>query len=214
MLSCPHSLHLSIQSPHISGSFKGLVDSGSSVCFVDSNFVVTNRLTCQTIAPLPVALIDGTVNAFVTQSVSLPIGLACSYTCTLELFVTELERTFPVVLGHSWLVKHNPKIDWKTGTVQFSTLKPLEKNPRTKTEPQIIYETSLKPSPNCPKIPHTPLQPETPAFTPKNYPEPPGTLDILHQRVCLPPSLQDPGVSSLPTLSREPPPGGTIFTTT
>ena len=155
MLSYPHSLHLSIQSSHIPGSFKGLVDLGFSMCFVDSNFVVINGLAYWAIVPLPVALIDGTVNAFVTQSVSLPIELACGYTCTLELFMTKLEGTFPVILGHSWLVKHNLEIDWKTGTIQFSILKLQEKNQGTKTEPRNTRKTSLEPSPGCPKLPHT-----------------------------------------------------------
>ena len=37
--------------------------------------------------------------------------------------MTKLEGTYLVVLGHNWLVKHNPSINWKTGTLQFPALK-------------------------------------------------------------------------------------------
>jgi len=107
----PQSLSISIQSLYIQGAFKGLVDSGSSGCFMDPNFVVLNRLTCWTIAPLSMALIDGTVNACVTHVVSFPIDFACGYLYIPEFFVTKLEGTYPVVLRHNWLVKHNPNID-------------------------------------------------------------------------------------------------------
>jgi len=87
------------------------VDSGSLGCFIDSNFVMSNELTCQTIAPLSVALIDSTVNACVTHAMSFPIDFAYGYSYVPEFFVTKLEGTYLVVLRHNWLVKHNPNID-------------------------------------------------------------------------------------------------------
>jgi len=99
------------------------VDLGSSGCFVDPNFVVLNRLTYWTIVPLSVALIDSTVIACVTYAVLFPIDFACGYLCIPEFFATKLEDIYLVVLRHNWLVKHNPNIDWKTGTLQFLALK-------------------------------------------------------------------------------------------
>jgi len=90
---------------------------------MDPNFIVSNGLTCWTIAPLSVALIDGTVNACVTHAVLFPIDFACGYSCVPEFFVTKLESTYPVVLRHNWLVEHNPNTNWKTGTLQFPALK-------------------------------------------------------------------------------------------
>jgi len=55
--------------------------------------------------------------------VSFPIDFACGYSCVPEFFMTKLEGTYLVVLGHNWLVKHNPSINWKTGTLQFPALK-------------------------------------------------------------------------------------------
>jgi len=37
----------------------------------------------------------------------------------LETVVTDLNRT-DMFLGHDWLVKHNPEVNWKNGTIQFT----------------------------------------------------------------------------------------------
>jgi len=44
---------------------------------------------------------NGTVNACVTYAVSFPIDFACGYLYVPEFFVTKLEGTYPVVLGHN-----------------------------------------------------------------------------------------------------------------
>jgi len=41
--------------------FRGLIDSGSLDCFLDSNFVSINKLRTWEIDPLPLTLIDSTV---------------------------------------------------------------------------------------------------------------------------------------------------------
>jgi len=51
---------------------------------------------------------------------SLPIRLPCLYFCQIEFFVTKLESTYPIVLGHNWLTQHNPLIDWRKGTMEFN----------------------------------------------------------------------------------------------
>jgi len=37
---------------------------------------------------------------------------------TLEAAVIDLDRT-DMFLGHNWLVKHNPEVNWKNGTIKF-----------------------------------------------------------------------------------------------
>ena len=37
----------------------------------------------------------------------------------LEAAVTDLNRT-DMFLGHNWLVKHNPEVNWKTGMIKFT----------------------------------------------------------------------------------------------
>jgi len=65
------SLHITLRSSLVPSAFEGLVDSGSSDCFLDSVFVARNELPTREITPLPIALIDGTVNAYVNRVVLL-----------------------------------------------------------------------------------------------------------------------------------------------
>jgi len=37
----------------------------------------------------------------------------------LEAAVTDLNK-MDMFLGHDWLVKHNPEVNWKNGTIQFT----------------------------------------------------------------------------------------------
>jgi len=41
------------------------------------------------------------------------------YKETLEAAVTDLDGT-DMFLGHDWLVKHNPEVNWKNGTIKFT----------------------------------------------------------------------------------------------
>jgi len=97
--------------PYVPGAFERLVDSGSSDCFMDPDFVTKNRLSYQEIAPFPVTLIDGTISTYVTSAILLPIELTCSYTCILECFIMKLEDPYSIALGHNWLIQYNPIID-------------------------------------------------------------------------------------------------------
>ena len=41
------------------------------------------------------------------------------YKKQLEAVVTGLNR-MDMFLGHDWLVKHNPEVNWKNGTIKFT----------------------------------------------------------------------------------------------
>ena len=115
-----------------------LVDLGSSDCFVDSVLVSKYRLPCRKINSLLLTLIDGTINHLVNHVVSLPIRFPCSYSCQIEFFVTKLEDTYPIVLGHNWLTQHNPLVDWRKGTLEFNAPEPADQpiSPQYDLEPQ------------------------------------------------------------------------------
>jgi len=83
--------------------FKGLVDSGSSDCFLDSKFMISNKLRTWEIDLLPLTLIDGTMNYYVNQVVFLPIQLPCRLSCMIECYVTTLDGSYELVLGYNWL---------------------------------------------------------------------------------------------------------------
>jgi len=85
------------------GVFKGLIDSGSLDCFLDSKFVISNKLRTWEIDLLPLTLIDGTMNCYVNQVVSLPIQLPCRSLCMIKCYVTTLDGSYELVLGYNWL---------------------------------------------------------------------------------------------------------------
>jgi len=100
-LTCLKSLQIELSLPPIPVSVNALVNSGSSNCFMDFALVSKYHLPCRKINPCPLALIDGTINHLVNHVVSLPIRLLCSYSCQIEFFVTKLESTYSIVLGHN-----------------------------------------------------------------------------------------------------------------
>ena len=40
---------------------------------------------------------------------------------SLEFLLTHLDLLFSAVLGHHWLSKYNPQIDWQLGHISFKT---------------------------------------------------------------------------------------------
>ena len=67
MLSNPRFLFLLLCSDLVPGSFPGLVDSGSTDCFVDTYFVTIYKLSFQEVNSLSFALIDDIVNQCVSH---------------------------------------------------------------------------------------------------------------------------------------------------
>jgi len=120
------AVHVALRSSSIPGVFRGLVDSGSSNCFISSVFALTHDLKTQTISPLSLSLIDGTVNNIVSQVVNLPIKFDCGSSCQWDFFVTTLDDSCEVVLGHDWLQHVNPSINWRSNKMDVNayTYKP------------------------------------------------------------------------------------------
>jgi len=111
VLDSPKALHACLHSQLVPYPFLALVDSGSSDCFIDSGFVLSHKLSTREITSLPLTLIDGTINRFVSQITTLPILLSCGYVVPTEFFVTKLNDSSPTVLGFNWLQSHNPVIN-------------------------------------------------------------------------------------------------------
>lgn len=118
-LSDPKSCILNLTSEILPDPFRGLVDSGSSNCFIDSDFVKKNDLVTEPIDPIPIMLIDGTVNNHVSSVASLPVRFPSGEVLPIPFYVTPLESTCAVVLGHDWLLRYNPLIDWRLSSVTF-----------------------------------------------------------------------------------------------
>ena len=61
---------------------------------------------------------DGTKNGEVTKVVPLEIKIN-GHKEILEATITDLNGT-DMFLGHNWLVKHNPEVNWKNKTIKFT----------------------------------------------------------------------------------------------
>ena len=98
---------------------KALVDSGCTHTRIDEQLVKDKRIQTKKIDfSFEVFNADGTKNGEVTKVVPLEVEIN-RHKETLEVAVMDLDGT-DMFLGHDWLVKHNPEVNWKNGTIKFT----------------------------------------------------------------------------------------------
>src|SRR5271156_462067 len=106
-------------------SINALVDSGATGEFIDRHYAKSCGLRLLKLSkPIPVYNVDGTPNeaGFVTKVVDLILRYKNHSERTL-FAVSSLGKQ-KLILGHSWLRKHNPEINWTTGEVKMSRCPP------------------------------------------------------------------------------------------
>jgi len=121
----PHSLYLRVEVESTDTQQKygvrALVDSGATGLFIDREYVKSNQIpTTKLWVVVPVFNVDGTANT--AGSISEVAELILWYEGHSEraLFsVTGLGKQ-NMILGHTWLKEHNPKVNWQTGKVEMS----------------------------------------------------------------------------------------------
>ena len=98
---------------------KALVDSRYTHTGIDKQLVKNKRIQMKPINfSFKVFNTDGIKNREVTKVAPLEIEIN-GYKEILEAAVTDLNRT-DMFLGHDWLIKHNPEVNWKNGTIKFT----------------------------------------------------------------------------------------------
>ena len=98
---------------------KALVDSGCTHTGIDKQLVKDMRIQTKKIDfSFEVFNADRTKNGEVTKVAPLEVEIN-SHKETLEAAVMDLDGT-DIFLGHNWLVKHNPEVNWKNGTIKFT----------------------------------------------------------------------------------------------
>jgi len=98
---------------------EALVDSGCTHTGIDKQLVKEKRIQTKNIDfSFEVFNADGTKNGEVTKVAPLEVEIN-GHKETLEAAVMDLDR-MDMFLGHDWLVKHNPEVNWKNGTIKFT----------------------------------------------------------------------------------------------
>ncbi len=97
---------------------KTLVDSGCTHTEIDEQLVKEKQIQTKLINfSFKIFNVDEIKNREVTKVVPLEIGIN-RYKEQLEAVVMDLRRT-DMFLGHNWLVKYNPEVNWKNRTISL-----------------------------------------------------------------------------------------------
>jgi len=98
---------------------KALVDSRCTHTGIDEQLVKDRRIQMNLIDfSFEVFNADRTKNGEVTRVAPLEIEIN-GHKEQLEAAIMDLDRT-DMFLGHDWLVKNNPEVNWKNGTIRFT----------------------------------------------------------------------------------------------
>jgi hypothetical protein len=102
-------------------SIIALLDSGATDSFIDKGMIDQYGLKVKTLDhPIPVFNADGGRNKLgdITGYVDLEMKIG-DHKEVIRLHATSLGQQH-IFIGHDWLRKHNPDINWETGEVTMS----------------------------------------------------------------------------------------------
>jgi len=142
----------------------GLVDCGSTHCFIDTTFANDNNLTTYAMPPRRLHLIDGSSNTWITRAVDLTIRYPTGDTFIFTFLVTPLDSSAVLVFGYNWLRCFNLLIDWSGGRIDY--FRNLPQNPSAPTSTSGHSASAQPPEENPP--PSSPSDPimDTPTSSP------------------------------------------------
>ena len=98
---------------------KALVNSSCTHTGIDKQLVKNKKIQTKLINfSFEVYNTNGTKNGDVTKVMLLEIKIN-GHKEYIKVAVIDLNST-DIFLGHDWLVKHNPEVNWKEGKIQFT----------------------------------------------------------------------------------------------
>src|SRR5271155_5594640 len=106
-------------------SANALVDCGTTGEFIDRHYAKSCGFHLLKLSkPIPVYNIDGTPNEAGSMMEVVDLILRYKNHSEQTLFAVSSLGKQKLILGHSWLHKHNPEINWTTGEVKMSRCPP------------------------------------------------------------------------------------------
>src|SRR6266704_5458451 len=114
-------IHLKTTDTMEESSTEAMVDTSATGDFINQDFITHAKLpTCKLSQPIPVYNVDGTPNE--AGSIHEVIDVIMTYNQHSErilLAVTRLGKQ-SMILGFTWLDKHNPEIDFRTRSIKMT----------------------------------------------------------------------------------------------
>jgi hypothetical protein len=137
----PNSLDVEVQietlDTGVQRATAALLDSGASGLFMDPTWVSSNQVATRTLEyPIPVYNVDGTPNAAgdITEVATVVLRYK-DHSERAYFAVTQLGKK-NIILGITWLRKHNPEIDWVKEEVSMTRCPPECNTCRLETKRQ------------------------------------------------------------------------------
>lgn len=96
-----------------------LVDSGAEANIMDVELARQLGLGCQHLSPpVPVRALDGHQLGTVTHTTSsVTMELSGNHQESISFHLLNSPAQ-PIILGYPWLIRHNPQLDWRSGTIR------------------------------------------------------------------------------------------------
>jgi transposase InsO family protein len=211
------TLHPTITSKKKTKQIKTLIDSGCTHTCISSDLVKAENIPTKPIAqPFRVINADGSESGgkTITEYVELEMDTG-GHKEELEAVVTKLESS-DMFLGHDWLVKHNPEIDWKKGIVQFTrcppdcttphqniTVQPRNRQLRSSEISQEDEEMEKEPDPTNPEDLPEYMRPFTHLFNKRNFDKLPERTEWDHEINLLPDAPKELKAKVYPMTQKE-----------
>jgi hypothetical protein len=141
----PRSLNLAVKLTTLTSlatvSVSALLDSGAMGNFVSPEFVRRHRLETMPLPqPIPIRNVDGTPNenGAITEELEALLTFGW-HTERARFAITNLGQQ-SLIIGHSWLLHHNPEVDWTQQKVTMSCCPSSCRSTRVQADPDLVVE--------------------------------------------------------------------------